>query len=469
MTPRIPRRDFLRASLVLGGSAAFFGSSTPLTGLARAQTATSGPASAPLRDDRFYVFCYFSGGWDVLLGLDPRDPAVFNNGSLSATRIQPAYEPLPAADQAPVRLDVGSRPRIFGPYIGELAGPSLVDRLAVVRGLSMDTLTHEVGRRRWLTGHQPSGLSARGSSAGGWLASALGVGEPIPNLVVGAETYNVDQPTYASALKVATGNDLLRALRPAGPTLSPALLRRVEDHLAAQAACPVGRRSPLWTSAEESRVATADMLSRRLDALFDFTANTPDMLGLRSRYGMNVGLGLGTPEAQAAMAAQALVGGISRAVTIEVAGGLDTHFNNWTTQQGPAQRRGFNAVARLARHLQETEFYTDDGSSWLDHTVIVGFSEFSRTPMLNAALGRDHHLTNSCFLLGGPIRGVDVGASSDDGMLPQPIDLATGAVVQDGGGEIVKPDHVLQTLFDDVGLGNRPDLRVPGIAALLRA
>jgi uncharacterized protein (DUF1501 family) len=466
MTLRFSRRDFLRSSLVLGGSAMLFGSSSPLVGLAHAQSAT--PAEQ-LRDDRYYVFCYFSGGWDVLLGLDPREPAVFNNGSLSATGIQPAYELLPAADQNLVHVDVGGRPRVFGPYIGELASPGLVERLAVVRGLSMDTLTHEVGRRRWLTGKQPSGLSARGSSAGTWMASALGAGEPVPNLVVGAETYNVDQPTYASALKVATGNDLLRALRPSGPTLSPMVQRQIDDHLASQAACNVARKSRTWTNAELARSATADMLARRLDALFDFTASTPDILALRTRYNMNIGQGLGTPEAQAAMAAQALIGGVSRAVTIEVAGGLDTHFQNWATQQGPAQRRGFTAIARLARHLQETEFYTGDGSSWLDHTVIVGFSEFSRTPMLNASSGRDHHLTNSCFLLGGPVQGVDVGASSDQGMLPQPIDLATGTPVPDGVGELVKPDHVLQTLYNDVGLGLRPDLRVPGIPALLRS
>jgi hypothetical protein len=100
--------------------------------------------------------------------------------------------------------------------------------------------------------------------------------------------------------------------------------------------------------------------------------------------------------------------------------------------------------------------------------VIVGFSEFSRTPMLNAASGRDHHLTNSCFLLGGPIQGGDYGASSDNGMLPQPIDRVTGRVASGGDGEIVKPDNVLQTLYDDVGLGAVPDLRVPGIPALLR-
>jgi uncharacterized protein (DUF1501 family) len=466
MTFRFSRREFLRSSLVLGGSAALFGSSSLLTGLARAQTPTS---AASLRDDRHYVFCYFGGGWDVLLGLDPREPAVFNNGSLSATGIQPGYEMLPAADQQLVRVEVNGRRRTFGPFIGELASPGLVDRLAVVRGLSMDTLTHEVGRRRWLTGKEPSGLSARGSSAGTWMASALGAGEPVPNLVVGAETYNVDQPTYASALKVATGNDLLRALRPAGPVLPPLAQRQIDDHLASQAECRVARKSTLWTNAELARAATSDMLQRRLDALFEFTATTPEMIALRARYGMNTGQGLGTPEAQAAMAAQALIGGVSRAVTIEVAGGLDTHFQNWATQQGPLQRRGFTAIARLARHLQETEFYTGDGSSWLDHTVIVGFSEFSRTPLLNASSGRDHHLTNACFLLGGPIRGVDIGASSDRGMLPQPIDLATGVAVVDGGGELIKPDHVLQTLYDDVGLGLQPDLRVSGIPALLRA
>lgn len=464
MKSALTRRSVLRSSLRLGGGLACLGSAGLWSHLGRAQSLPQA-----LRHDRHYVFCYFSGGWDVLLGLDPRNPAVFNNGSLSATSIQPGYELLPAADQGVVRVTNGAgQRREFGPFIGELASAALIDRLAVVRGISMDTLTHEVGRRRFLTGKQPSGLTARGSSAGTWMASALGAGEPIPNLVVGAEAYNVDQPAYASALKVATGNDLLRVLRPAGTNLSPRVRRQVDAHLQAQSECQVALKSPMWSEAELGRLATKDILERRLDALFDFSANTPAMLALRDRYAMNVGQGLGTPEAQAAMAAQALIGGVSRAVTIEVAGGLDTHFQNWSTQQGPAQRRGFNAVARLARHLQDTAYITDDGSSWLDHTVIVGFSEFSRTPMLNSSMGRDHHLTNSCFLLGGPIRGVDIGNSSDQGMLPMPVDVNTGRVVDEGGGEIINPDHILQTLYDDVGLGDLPDLRVPPVRALLR-
>jgi uncharacterized protein (DUF1501 family) len=444
------RRAFLRNSALLGGAAAFFGVDG-LSGFARAQAAV----------DRYYVFAYFSGGWDVLLGLDPRNPGVFNNGNLTATKIQPGYELLPVADQQLVTASTGVT---FGPFIGDLVNHA--NRLAVVRGLSMDTLTHEVGRRRFLTGKQPSGLSARGSSAGTWMASRLGAEQPVPNLVVGTETYNVDQPTFATGLRVASGNDLVRALRQANPLASDVAARNIDFLLGRQAECNVATRSAMWQQAEESRKKADQTLALRLDRLFDFAANTPEMSALRTRYGFAANA-LGSPEAQAAMAAQALMGGVSRAVTLEVAGGLDTHFQNWATEQGPRQRRGFNAIARLASHLAETEYPDGSGDSWLDRTTIVGFSEFSRTPLLNSTTGRDHHLTNSCFLLGGNVRGgAVVGASSDDGMLPQPVNLETGLV--DAGGELVKPDHVLQTLFNDAGVGDAPDLRVAGLPTLLR-
>ena len=51
----------------------------------------------------------------------------------------------------------------FGPAIGKLAAQHYQD-LAVVRGVNMGTLTHEVGRRYFLTGKFPRGLAASGSS-----------------------------------------------------------------------------------------------------------------------------------------------------------------------------------------------------------------------------------------------------------------------------------------------------------------
>ena len=145
---------------------------------------------------------------------------------------------------------------------------------------------------------------------------------------------------------------------------------------------------------------------------------------------------------------------------------LDTHYQTWATNQGAVQERGFNTVARLIEDLQATE-YKGTGTSWLDHTTIIGFSEFSRTALLNDSTGRDHALTAACFLAGGGIKGgTVVGASSDVGMTPQPVNLTTGAL--DPGGEIPRPEHIWQALFEEVGIGAEADLRVAPLKAILK-
>lgn len=449
---KLDRRGFLKGLAAAGGLAAW-GGAGPLAQLARAQTAS----------DKHYVFAYFSGGWDILLGLDPRDPVVFNNGNVSATRIQPGYELLTATNVDLVDAGGGM---ILGPFVGELA--ALRDRLIVVRGMSMDTLTHEVGRRRFLTGKPPSGLLARGSSASSWLASRLGADQPIPNLSVQVESYNVDQPTYATALKVSSVDDLLRTLQPGQPAMDPRAVLHLDALLEAEATCATARNSPLWQKAQQARSKARQMVQGNLDQLFTFLANTPQMAALRAHYGIT-GTNLRTPEAQAAMAAAALTGGVSRVVSIQVANGLDTHFDDWTRDQGPRQMQGFNAISRLATDLASRE-YKGTGTSWLDHTVIVGFSEFSRTAMLNDRSGRDHALTNACLVLGGSLKGGQVvGASSDVALIPQPINLQTGRVDLDAG-SIIRPEHVLRTLYEDAGItGDPADLRAEPIRAMLMA
>ena len=242
------RRNFLRRCLVCTGGAATAWGVGPLLQLARAAEGAGAPAVPP---DRHFVFAYFSGGWDILLGLDPRDPAVFNDGNVSMTRIQPAYDQLQAPPNGglPVQTAAGIT---FGPYIGELAKHA--ERLAVVRGMSMDTLTHEVGRRRFLTGKPPSGLLARGSSAATWLSARLGEAQPIPNLSVRVETYNVDQPNWASGLKVANVPDLLRTLRNGDPAPDALVDAHVDALLRETAQCAGAAASPAWQKAESSRL-----------------------------------------------------------------------------------------------------------------------------------------------------------------------------------------------------------------------
>ena len=449
------RRHFLKASLFAGGAA--LGGMGLMGRLARA-----GLDGVP--SDRNYIFCYFRGGWDILLSLDPRDPSQFHAGNVGDTLILPGYELLDADDHI-YEPFVTSSGMLVGPYIGDLADHD--SKLAIVRGMSMETLTHEAGRRRFITGKAPSGLQARGSAASTWLAAGISGGEAIPNLSIQVESFNRDLPNSASALRVGNVPDLVRTLE-VGPNQLGILEERQIDELLAQSAqCPSAQRSSLWQAAESSRLSAMATVEDDLASLVDFQGDGSGMSEVRDRYGIAASGGgaLQTPEAQAATAVTAITSGISRVATIQVAGGLDTHYDDWTRDQGPTQERGFNAVARMVEDLESRSY--GDGTTWLDHTTIIGFSEFARTALVNARGGRDHSLTGACFLIGGNIQGGQViGASSDVAMGPTTTDLHTG--MTSDAGEVINPEHVLRTLMYDAGYEeDEADFRVDPIWKLL--
>lgn len=455
----VGRRKFLKHVFVAGGAAGL-GAAGGLGALSQlaAQEATG--------EEKFYVYAYFGGGWDTLLGIDPRDPAVFNEDNVGQTRIMPGY-----GNQAAVEFQAAPA---MAPGTDILLGPAarpldmIADRLAVVRGMSMDTLTHEVGRRRFLTGKPPSGLNARGSSGSAWLAAQFDGSRLIPNLSIGVEAFNPDLPPDVSALRVGSSTDLVAMLRRRDPTMDPLLDESIAQLLEDEASCSRALSSPTLRSAESARQRMRAVLDADVQALFDFRSDEPDIVALRDHFGFTTSQ-LGSGGAQAALAYQAITQGVSRVVSMRAAGGLDTHFDNWEDDAGPRQREGWTAIANLATLLRDTPF-GDTGDSYLDRTVIIGFSEFMRTPLINARGGRDHWLTGSCALIGGNIRGGQViGASSDVGMAPQLVDRASGQVVESAAeGEVIYPEHILRTLLVDAGLEeDRADLRVEPITALM--
>jgi uncharacterized protein (DUF1501 family) len=452
---RFNRRSFLGAGL-LGLGAAGMG----LRGFPVALATGEG--------DRYFIFCYFSGGWDPILTLDPRDPAVFTDDIVADTRINVGYDRL--RDQ---NREFSADPRIqksddviFGPYIGDIADHW--QDLVVVRGMSMETLAHSGGRRRFITGKTTSGNSVRGSAATTHFATLLGRGDDIPNLAVNVESFNLDQPAYASALRVAGVPDLLQALRPENTVLNDAAKRQIGQLLADMATCPDSQRSRLLREAEAARAGVEELVQAGLDAQFDFGATGPGMDAVRAHYGMT-GTGnnaLQSLEAQGALAVTAITSGVSRCVTVRVAGGLDTHGSNWATTQGPNQQRGFNLMARMIEDLKARE-YRQTGTSWFDHTTLVAFSEFSRTSRINEGGGRDHALTGACLVAGGNIAGGRViGRSSDVGLAPYPTNLDTG--LPDEEGELIHPEHIHRALLLDAGIAEDVmDVRVEPLTALL--
>lgn len=448
------RRDALKGLLALGGSAAGLGTFGALDSLAQ-----DTPEGFDSRQR--FIFCYFPGAWDILLSLDPRRMVDFPSDAIAETRIQPAYDMVELADAGVVRVgDVE-----VGPYLGERMLEH-VPRMCIVRGVSMDTLAHEVGRRRFITGKAPAGLLARGSSIATWLAGSLGLNDAIPNLAVQVETYNRDLPPAASGFRVSSAADLVRGLRADEPVLDPRQEAVLNHFHNGASACGRARRSRVWRTSEGGRVQSRQMLEMNLGELFDLNQGGELLEELRGDFGISGRVTTATPEVQSLLAYQAITGGVSRCVSISVSEGLDTHFGDWARVQGPRQRRGFDAVARLISRLATTRF-EDTDDYWLDHTTVVLFSEFSRTPLLNPQEGRDHSLTNAIAMVGGRTRPGVVGASSNIGMEPQAIDLDTGEL--DRGGEVPKPEHILRGLMVNAGIEEDiADLRVDGLPAAFR-
>ncbi len=410
--------------------------------------------------DRYFVFAYFEGGWDHLLGLDPRDPAVFTDDVVRETGIEPGYGLLPAAFS---RSPIDAGPFALGPCAAPLV--PLADTFSLVRGINMATLTHEVGRRYFITGRPPSGLTARGSSIATLAAAATTLDTPVPHLAHLVESYNVDQPSFAAALPVASVEHLQYILQEnlGIPTDIPANVKgALGDYWQKHRDC-VGAEAAGGTLADiyrENRARARQVVTTNLHRNFQF--NSPEMAPVRARYGIEVGQ-TDTAAGRAALAAQALKTGLSRVVSVALSTALDTHDQTWANDHSARLFQGFDALARLLKDLGESE--APGGGTLLSRTTVLAFSEFGRSPRLNERLGRDHFLGNCALVAGGGIAGGRViGSSNDLGLGPDLIDLTTGRA--DEGGVSLMPEHVLATILAAAGV-DYASLRAEPLAGLL--
>ena len=416
-------------------------------------------ADLPMPQGRAFLFCYFPGGWDQLLLLDPRDPARFLDAERSRTLIELRYNEVDGymGYRGQLVRPRGASPFVFGP-LAERAGRAVnltdfADRMAVIRGVNMSALGHEVAYRYFLTAKYPVGTSARGTSIATEVAALLAPRvprRPIPNLTVSVETYNDRYPASFGALSVRNAEDLVLMLAPAGNAEPD----EVEAAIAARAArpgpCPdeAYDRRGLWSVLRESR-ATADGLVReRVTGAFEFVnAETPAAQAIRARYGFARGEA-DHPGARAALAVQAIKSGLTQVASVSVGKITDTHFVN-NAAHAQLLTPGIEAFLAALTDLRSSPH--PQGGTFLDHTTVVGFSEFSRTPLFNSFNGRDHHQPNSLMLVGAGVRGNTlVGATSDLGMMPVPWDIANNRPSEDG--VILKPEHIAMTLLAAAGL-----------------
>lgn len=449
------RRRFLEIAGLAGGGVLLNTSLMPRN--ARAQQA---PAQ-----DGLLLAVYFNGGWDQLLALDPRDHTDARFGTESGFRasgVQTAYNIVTDSGVQSVMSATGgtgvqTRGNLsFGPAVHESLLNHAAD-LSIVRGMDMETLTHEVGRRYLLTGKFPRGLAAAGSSLGTVVASARGETKNIPHLAVACEAYNEGHAAHASPIQVNNSSAMVNVLRPStsgGSGLPPASTSLLNDFRAVTDCGPSGLDLQGKASLYEFSRQKASVITQGGDYdLFDFSRTThPEVAALLSAMNMSTSE-INTPKGRAALAGQALATGYAQAVSLQIQTGLDHHFDNWRTGHAQLLRPGFEALGNLITFLKGKE-YMGTGSSVWSRTTLLVFSEFSRTPLLNSSGGRDHHLSASALVAGPNIRpNMVYGGTSDLNQAVQFVDVATGRVKSAAeGGKRIRPAELHHTILSSMGL-----------------
>jgi Protein of unknown function (DUF1501) len=442
------RRKFLK--VLAGASAAGAATQFPLHAL----------ADPPNGANEFFIFIHAAGAWDVMLGLDPRTERTGiieppNSDVLDTASIDRWTDARLDGDTqtfAPVR-PTGSN-ITFGPAIGELA--TLYDRLTVVNGIAVNTVSHPDGTVFAATGRHLAGGRAPESSIDTLIANEFGREALFPLISMNYPSWFVGPNLDRRAMPLRTGS-----VDTVGRTLNrselytygadrdavTALLTQEARDLAARQQYP-----QVFNGMALQYESLRRMLGSNLRSVFDgasltaaYPALVPTAAGERYRF-------FGSGAVNAAFAVEAMKRNVIRCVSFSI-GSFDTHNTNYRNQ-GVLQQELFTILARLIRTLDDTRHPTITTDRLSAHTHILVVSEFCRTPQINLSGGRDHYPNGSALVISPAFRSNFVYGSSDpDQLLPRP-----SGMFSDGMRAIAPPD-LLATFLAAFGVDPRRYMR----------
>lgn len=376
-----PTRRQLLASIAAAAAA-------PLAPFRAARASTVG--------ERKFIFFYASGGWDVT--------SVFDGHF----------------DVDGVDMDAMAVPGLAGkiPFVTGDDRPNVSryferwgQRTCLVNGLNAHSVGHDSAMQLMMTG-------TSASSFPDWpaiLAGASNAEYPLPHVVFGGPSY---PGTYGSAVVRAGGGALLELL--------DASILGAADRPVAAFQTPADSMMDAFVYNRVSRFATNQTGAgrARADAYLSNLDRDMELEGRRFEAGLT-DLGA-TMVDQGVKAAEMIRLGLCRCAMIGIDGGFDTHGE---LSQADMFDAWFSALDSIMDYLAQTPGYSTD--RLIDEVVLVGLSEFGRTPKYNGS-GRDHWPYGAAFLAGSGINGDNVVGYTDDDLVSQPIDFATGEPASDG-------------------------------------
>jgi len=421
MTFTLDRRSLLKhLGVALGGGAAL-GTLGLTSRVARAEVAAS---------DLKFLFVFNNGGWDPTTVFAP----LFG---LPTIDLEPDAQPMEIGGLTLV--DSAARPSVRGFF------ERWHDRTAVINGVSVRSLAHDICQMVALTGDS-TGLDPDWATL---LADARRTDFTLPHLVLGGPSFSGDRGAavaragFSGQLDGLLSGDLWAGSDQEVRLPSPAAERVLDNWMRRRS----GARAASATSPKEM-VLTAD---------FDEAlGRAQDLKG--ASHDVSFG-GAGNIVTQGATAIDALSRGLARSVSLSDPVSWDTHANN--TQQSQLFEGLFARLTMLMNMLEATP--GERCPTLADETVVVVMSEMGRTPKLNASQGKDHWPYTSFLVVGPGVRGSRAYGGYDplyNGLL---VDPTSGDA--DEGGVVITAENVGATLLELAGVDSAAVL--PGSRALL--
>jgi hypothetical protein len=436
----IGRRTFLQ--LVGGGAATL--ALRPLY----AATASAG--------DELFIFVHAAGGWDVTLWADPRnerkglvEPASTDNTDIApltrwkSTKLDSDTDTFEILAPSDVALR-------FGPGIGDLY--DLRDRLTIVNGLAMNTVSHPDGIAFSATGRHLAGGHSAASSIDVAVANELGTAQLLPDIAIGFPSSYVGEhlDRRAIPLRVPNAGTVAKSLARSDAYLRGDDRAAITAVLTEEAHALAGRST--YPETYERQASQEDALPRllgnELKAAFTQKAlmDAYPQLDYKART-------IGAGALGAAFAVEAMRRNLVRCVGFSL-GGLDTHGPNYR-QHAHTLEELFGVIATLVKLLDAAPHPTRTNHKLSEHTHILVFSDFCRTPQINLANGRDHYPNNSALVISPRFRaGRAFGKTDGDQLLPADSGLAFA-----GGPRPITPPDLLATFLHAFAIEPRRYLR----------
>ncbi len=395
-------------------------------GLLASTTKTQNLFAAPrsTRPARRLVMVMAQGGWDSTYALDPKTQSakvdVPQGTGEAITRFGSSLD----IQTGPTRPNVSA---FFTRYAAQAA---------VIRGISVGSVAHPECAKRMATGTR----SESSPDMGAIVAHDHGNDLPLPYLILGDTAFAGE---YAvSAGRVGATNQIIALLDPAQAYQTqgkaPLAMSAAEDAILAKYATATVNRARATRGSQGYN-------KRRIDDFVTSIARSKKLVAARDGFGTRGRTLL--LEDQVDLALDALERDISQSVMLNTRLGWDTHDTN--TDQAGFYESTFGGLTRLLDGMA-TRPGRQAGTKMIDDTVVVCFSEFSRTPKLNANLGKDHWPITSAVVVGGGVKGGASYGATTAAVETRPVNFATGA--PDAAGHVLTSSSFVAGLLELCGV-----------------